>query len=272
VIELHELTKVYEGRTVVDRVSLEVARGELLVLLGSSGSGKTTTLKMVNRLIEPTSGSVRIAGEDTRALPGHELRRRIGYGFQRIGLFPHMSVFENVAVTPSLLGWDAARIAARVDALLTMMQLDPAAFRERAPRQLSGGEQQRVGIARALAASPEVLLLDEPFGALDPLTRDHLQQSLQRIRRALGLTVVFVTHDMVEALLLGDRIAVLREGVLVQIGAPAELLAHPVDAGVAELMATPRRQARMLDELLGDESALPPSEPASSGPSGEPRG
>ena len=250
-IELHELTKVYGERAVVDRVSLHVPSGELLVLLGSSGCGKTTTLKMINRLIEPSSGVVRVAGEDTRRLPGPELRRRIGYGFQQVGLFPHMSVAENVAVTPSLLGWDRARIDARVDTLLEMVQLDPATFRERAPSELSGGEQQRVGIARALAAEPEVLLLDEPFGALDPLTRDHLQQSLQRIRRDLALTVVFVTHDMVEALLLGDRIAVLREGALVRVGSPGELLAHPADDGVAELMATPRRQARIVDDLLG---------------------
>ena len=249
-IELRELTKIYGDRKVVDRVSLEVGANELLVLLGSSGCGKTTTLKMVNRLIEPTSGSVRIAGEDTRSLSGPALRRRIGYGFQQVGLFPHMTVAENVAVTPSLLGWEATRIRARVDDLLELVQLDPAAFRDRAPLGLSGGEQQRVGIARALAAEPDVLLLDEPFGALDPLTRDHLQQALQQICRDLALTVVFVTHDMVEALLLGDRIAVLREGALVQIGTPAELLARPADAGVAELMATPRRQARIVDELL----------------------
>jgi osmoprotectant transport system ATP-binding protein len=167
-----------------------------------------------------------------------------------------MSVAENVAVTPSLLGWERARIDSRVDTLLEMVQLEPGAFRDRTPSELSGGEQQRVGIARALAAEPEVLLLDEPFGALDPLTRDHLQQSLQRIRRDLSLTVVFVTHDMVEALLLGDRIAVLRAGALVQIGAPGELLSHPADEGVAELMATPMRQARIVDDLLGraDES------------------
>jgi osmoprotectant transport system ATP-binding protein len=249
-IELRELTKSYGDRSVVQRVSLDVGTNELLVLLGSSGCGKTTTLKMINRLIEPTSGSVRIAGEDTRMLSGPELRRRVGYGFQQVGLFPHMTVAENVAVTPSLLGWEAARIRARVDALLEMVQLEPASFRDRAPHGLSGGEQQRVGIARALAAEPEVLLLDEPFGALDPLTRDSLQQWLQRVRRELALTIVFVTHDMVEALLLGDRVAVLRDGVLVQIGTPAELLARPADAGVAALMATPRRQARALDALL----------------------
>jgi osmoprotectant transport system ATP-binding protein len=250
VIELRALTKTYEGRNVVDALDLDVAAGELLVLLGSSGCGKTTTLKMINRLIEPTSGSVRVAGEDTQGLEGHELRRRIGYGFQQVGLFPHMSVAENIAITPTLLGWDRAEIDARVDELLELMQLDPADFREREPARLSGGEQQRVGIARALAARPEVLLLDEPFGALDPLTRDHLQQQLQQIRRDLELTVVFVTHDMVEALLLGDRIAVLRDGALVQVGTPADLLARPADDGVAELMATPRRQAQVVDALL----------------------
>jgi osmoprotectant transport system ATP-binding protein len=258
-IELRDLTKSYRGAAregaretlAVDRLTLDVEAGQLLVLLGGSGCGKTTTLKMVNRLIEPTSGSVRIGGEDTRSLPGHELRRRIGYGFQQVGLFPHLTVGENVAVTPGLLGWTSSRIAARVDTLLEMVQLDPGVFRGRRPAELSGGEQQRVGIARAVAAEPDVLLLDEPFGALDPLTRDHLQQALQRIRRELHLTVMFVTHDMVEALLLGDRIAVIRAGALVQIGTPHELLASPADEGIAELMATPRRQARAVDELLG---------------------
>ncbi len=250
-IEVRDLSKRYDGRAVVDGVSFTVPEGELLVLLGGSGSGKTTTLKMINRLIEPSAGTVRIGGEDTRGLPGHVLRRRIGYGFQQVGLFPHLSVGENIAVTPSLLGWDPTRIRARVDALLEMVQLDPDLFRARDPAELSGGEQQRVGIARALAAEPALLLLDEPFGALDPLTRDHLQQSLQWIRRELALTVVFVTHDMVEALLLGDRIAVLREGRLVQLGTPAELLRNPADDGVAELMETPQRQARIVDDLLG---------------------
>ena len=255
-IELRDLTKTYPDGTggltrAVDELSLDVESGQLLVLLGSSGCGKTTTLKMVNRLIEPSSGSCRIAGQDTRSLPGHELRRRIGYGFQEVGLFPHMTVGENIGVTPRLLGWDPGRVRRRVAALLELVQLEPATFLERAPAELSGGQQQRVGIARALAAEPEVLLLDEPFGALDPLTRDHLQQALQRIRRELALTVMFVTHDMVEALLLGDRIAVMRAGALVQLGTPHELLAQPADAGVAELMATPRRQAEAVDALLG---------------------
>jgi osmoprotectant transport system ATP-binding protein len=250
VIELRSLCRRFGGRVAVDDLSLEVAEGELLMLVGASGSGKTTTLRLVNRLIEPTSGSVRIDGEDTSVLPGPELRRRIGYCFQRIGLFPHMTVAENVAITPTLLGWQRAAIERRVDELLTLVELPPDAFRARYPDALSGGQQQRVGLARALAARPALMLLDEPFGALDPLTRESLQASFQRIRRALGLTAIFVTHDVVEALRLGDRIAVLDAGRLVQVGAPAELLRAPADERVAALLRTPRRQIEALDALL----------------------
>ena len=248
-IALEQLTKRYGGNAVVDRLSLEVRRGELLVLLGGSGSGKTTTLKMINRLVEPSAGRVVIDGEDVTTVPPAALRRRIGYAFQQVGLFPHMSVAENVGITPALLGWDARRIAARVDDLLALVELDPATFRDRRPAELSGGQQQRVGVARALAAEPAVLLLDEPFGALDPLTRDRLQQSLAAIRSKIGVTIVFVTHDMVEALLLGDRIAVLREGRLVQLGTPTDLLRSPADAYVAELMETPLRHRRVVEAL-----------------------
>ena len=174
-IELHQLTKRYGGNAVVDGLSLTVARGELLVLLGGSGSGKTTTLKMINRLVEPSAGRVLLDGEDVTTVAPAALRRRIGYAFQQVGLFPHMSVAENVGITPALLGWDAARIAARVDDLLDLVDLDPAAFRDRRPAELSGGQQQRVGVARALAADPPVLLMDEPFGAVDPIARDRLQ-------------------------------------------------------------------------------------------------
>ena len=249
-IETKDLTKSYGRVTAVDRLSLTVADGELLVLLGGSGSGKTTTLKMINRLIEPSSGHVLIDGQRADAVEPHELRRRIGYVFQRIGLFPHMSVGENVAVTLSLDGRDSSRIASRVDELLELVELDPTLVRNRRPDELSGGEQQRVGVARALAASPRHMLLDEPFGALDPITRDRLQQSFLRIRRQLNLTVIFVTHDMVEALLVGDRIGVMHQGHLVQIGTPAALLQSPANDYVRQLMTTPRRQAELVDRLL----------------------
>jgi osmoprotectant transport system ATP-binding protein len=249
-IELERLSRRYGEALAVDDLSLRVARGELLVLLGGSGSGKTTTLKMVNRLIEPSAGCVRIDGRDTRELPPHALRRGIGYCFQQVGLFPHLSVARNVAITPQLLGWSSQRIAARVDELLELALLEPASFRDRRPDQLSGGEQQRVGLARALAAEPQVVLLDEPFGALDPLTRDHLQSWFLRLRRRVGFTAIFVTHDMVEALALGDRIAVLKQGRLAQVGTPSQLLNAPADDYVAELMATPRRQAAVVGRFL----------------------
>jgi osmoprotectant transport system ATP-binding protein len=248
-IELDHLSKRYGAHVAVADLSLTIGDGELLVLLGGSGCGKTTTLKMVNRLVEPTSGHVRVDGEDVAALPAHELRRRIGYAFQRVGLFPHLTVAENVAVTPSLLGWEAARITRRVDELLELVELDPAVIRERRPDELSGGQQQRVGVARALAAEPRLMLLDEPFGALDPLTRDRIQQSFQRIRARLGLTAIFVTHDMSEALLLGDRIAVMDAGRLLQVGTPRELLAAPADGIVRQMIETPQRQAAALDAL-----------------------
>ncbi|MBW2271335.1 MAG: ATP-binding cassette domain-containing protein [Deltaproteobacteria bacterium] len=250
-IELERLTKKYDSTVAVDDLTLDVARGELLVLLGGSGCGKTTTLKLINRLVEPSSGTVRIGGADTRALAGHELRRRIGYCFQEVGLFPHMTVGENVAITLDLLGWSVGEQEARVRELLSMLELEPSEFAARWPHELSGGQRQRVGIARALAAKPEILLLDEPFGALDPLTRDRLQQSFQRLRRELGVTGVFVTHDMVEALLLGDRIAVMQAGRLAQVGRPQELLREPANDGVAELMETPMRQTQQLEVLAG---------------------
>jgi len=250
VIEVEGLTRRYGDVVAVDAVDFEVAAGELLVLLGPSGCGKTTTLKMINRLVEPSAGRVRIDGRDTAELPGPELRRQVGYGFQQVGLFPHMTVAENVGITPRLLGWPTERVRARVEELLALVQLPAAAFGERAPHQLSGGQQQRVGLARALAAEPQVLLLDEPFGALDPLTRDHLQGELIELRDRLGVTVVFVTHDMTEALLLGDRIGVMEAGRLVQIGAPTELLRAPATEGVERLMDSPRRQAARVEALL----------------------
>jgi osmoprotectant transport system ATP-binding protein len=248
-LRLAELTKRFDGASVVDRLSLTVAPGERVVLLGGSGSGKTTTLKMINRLIEPDGGRVEIDGVDAATVAPHELRRRIGYCFQQVGLFPHLTVGENVAITPRLLGWSHERIAARVDELLALVELEPARYRDRRPAALSGGQQQRVGVARALAAAPSLLLLDEPFGALDPLTRDRLQQSFLAIATRLAVTVVFVTHDMVEALLIGDRIAVLQHGRLEQIGTPADLLARPATDYVRALLATPLRQIERLQTL-----------------------
>jgi osmoprotectant transport system ATP-binding protein len=250
VLRLIALRKRFGDTTVVDRLSLAVARGERLVLLGGSGSGKTTTLKMVNRLIEPDGGRVELEGVDVAALPAHVLRRRIGYCFQRVGLFPHMTVGENVGITPRLLGWPAARMAARIDELLDLVELEPARFRDRPPASLSGGQQQRVGVARALAASPSVLLLDEPFGALDPLTRARLQRSFVALARRLDLAAIFVTHDILEALAIADRIAVLNGGRLEQLDTPAVLLAQPATEYVRTLLATPLRGLAELEAAL----------------------
>lgn len=258
-IELRGLTKRFvsgspskPGVLAVDGVSFDVGPGELVVLVGGSGSGKTTTLRMVNRLIEPTEGTIRLSGEDARSIPAPVLRRQIGYVFQRIGLFPHLTVAENIAITPTLLGWSKPRIRARVDALLDLVELAPDVYRDRRPAELSGGEQQRVGVARALAAEPRIMLLDEPFGALDPATRETLQERFQSIRRQLGLTGIFVTHDMAEALMLGDRVGVMRAGRLVQIGTPVELLRNPADGEVRALIETPRRQAERVRQLLSE--------------------
>ncbi len=252
-IELIGVCRRWGDVVAVDDVSLRVAPGELVALVGGSGSGKTTTLKMVNRLIEPSDGIVRVAGRDVRSVPGPELRRGIGYCFQQIGLFPHLSVAENVAVVPALLGWSADRAQRRVAELLAWLEL-PLELADRAPSELSGGQQQRVGIARALAAGPELLLMDEPFGALDPITRDTLQQRFQEIRQTLGITTLFVTHDMAEALRLADRIAVLDGGRLVQLDTPRGLLRAPASDVVEQLLATPRRQAAAVDALLMEEA------------------
>ena len=250
-IELVRVGRRWGHVIAVEDVSLQIAPGELVALVGGSGSGKTTTLKMVNRLIEPSDGVVRVGGRDVRSVPGPELRRGIGYCFQQIGLFPHLSVEENVAVVPALLGWSAERTQRRVAELLTWLEL-PLELATRSPSELSGGQQQRVGIARALAAGPEVLLMDEPFGALDPVTRDTLQQRFHEIRQALGITTLFVTHDMAEALRLADRIAVLDGGRLVQVDTPRGLLRAPASDVVEQLLATPRRQAAAVDALLAD--------------------
>ncbi|MGY4403653.1 ATP-binding cassette domain-containing protein [Bradyrhizobium sp. USDA 3315] len=233
----------------VDDVSLDIAAGELLAIVGASGSGKSTLLRLTNRLLDPDSGRVMVEGEDVRDVDPVRLRRRMGYVFQSGGLFPHMCVVDNIAITPRLLGWPAAEIAARVDELLDLVRLDRSLHRDRLPHELSGGQQQRVGVARALAARPRIMLMDEPFGALDPLTRDTLGEDYRALHRKLGLTTVMVTHDMTEALLLADRIAVMRAGRVVAQGQAAEL-ANNNDPYVAELLRTPRRQAERLNALL----------------------
>jgi osmoprotectant transport system ATP-binding protein len=236
------------GRPALDGVSLQVERGEFLAVVGASGSGKTTLLRLVNRLADPSNGTVRIGGVDAANLDPVVLRRRVGYVFQEIGLFPHMTVAENIAITPRLLGWDRARMDGRIDELLGLVRLD-AQYRTRFPHQLSGGERQRVGVARALAAGPEMVLLDEPFAALDPLTREALGQDYRTLHDKLGLTTLMITHDMVEALELADRIAVLRAGTLIAQGTPAALIDHE-HPYVRELMQTPRRLARRVEALL----------------------
>ena len=248
--------KTFDGGRVVavDDVSLEVAEGEFLAIVGGSGSGKTTLLRLANRLIEADTGSITVEGEDVRNIDPILLRRRIGYVFQSGGLFPHLSVADNIGITPKLLGAPAAGIAARVDELLALVQLDGDAHRDRLPAALSGGQRQRVGVARALAATPRIVLMDEPFGALDPLTRDALGDDYRSLHRKLGLTSVMITHDMTEAILLADRIAVMRSGRLLAQGTPNEL-AQSGDAYVLELLRTPRRQVERLNALLPQSGA-----------------
>lgn len=245
-IEIREITKAYDGVCAVDDVSLTIESGEIVTVVGTSGSGKTTLLRMINRLVEPTSGAILIDGRDNRDLPGHELRRAIGYAIQGYGLFPHRTVAENIATVPKLLGWDRKRIDARVDELLALFHLEPAQFRARLPHELSGGQQQRIGVARALAAEPAVLLMDEPFGALDPIIRGKAQDDLIAIQRKFSTTIVLVTHGMEEAIRLGDRIAVMDKGRLLQFSKPADIIAHPATDFVAELVGSDDRAFRML--------------------------
>jgi osmoprotectant transport system ATP-binding protein len=235
-IELRQVEKSYGARRVVDRLSLSVARGELLVLMGASGSGKSTTLRMINRLVDLDAGSILFDGRDIRSYRVEELRRRIGYAIQSTGLFPHWTVARNVATVPQLLGWPPARIRDRVDELLQLLGLAPAEFRDRFPRELSGGQLQRVGVARALAGDPPVLLMDEPFGALDPVVRQALQRELAHIHRASAKTIVLVTHDVDEALSLATRVVLLDGGRLVQQGTPAQMLGQPASAAVREFL------------------------------------
>jgi len=245
-IEIDDLTKSYDGTVVVDHVTLTIQPHTICVVVGTSGSGKTTLMRMINKLVTPTSGTVRIDGQDIADIPAYELRRRIGYAIQGHGLFPHRTVGQNIATVPKLVGWDKARIARRVDELMELFQLDPGQFRDRLPHELSGGQQQRVGVARALAAEPNILLMDEPYGALDPVIRAKAQEDLLAIQRKFGTTVVLVTHDMEEAIHLGHTIAVMDEGKLLQCAAPAEIIANPATPFVAELIGTSERPFRLL--------------------------
>lgn len=241
-IEIRHLTKTYGGDvTAVSDVSLDVVGGELLVLIGGSGSGKTTTLRMVNRLIEPDSGSVSINGTDIREFDAVILRRNIGYVIQQIGLFSHMNVRDNIGLIPKIESWKKERIDARVHELLEMVDLPPETFAARYPRELSGGQQQRVGLARALVMNPSLFLMDEPFGALDPILRKQLQEEFLTIKNDIGRTIIFVTHDIDEAFKLGDRIGIMHDGELVQVGTPEELIFHPKTDSVAHLVEANRK-------------------------------
>ena len=240
-IRLENITKQYGGteEPAVNNLTMDVLRGEVLVLVGPSGCGKSTTLRVINRLIEPTSGKIYLDGEDVTDINPSALRRKIGYVIQQVGLFPHRTIAENIATVPKLLGWDKKRIDERVDELLELVSMDPATYRERYPKELSGGQAQRVGVARALAADPDVLLMDEPFGAIDPITRDRLQNEFLRLQQDLKKTIVFVTHDIDEAIKMGNKIAILREGSeIAQLDTPEAILAEPADDFVENFLGS----------------------------------
>jgi osmoprotectant transport system ATP-binding protein len=240
-IQLHELTKRFPGdqRPAVDRVTMDIPRGEFVVFVGPSGCGKTTTMKMINRLIEPTSGRIVLDGEDVTDVDPNRLRRHIGYVIQQIGLFPHVTIKDNVATVPNLLGWDKDRTRQRVDELLDVVGLDPDTYRDRYPKELSGGQRQRVGVARALAADPPVLLMDEPFGAIDPITRTRLQNEFLRLQSEMQKTIVFVTHDIDEAIKMGDRIAILKEhSEIAQFDTPESILTAPANDFVEDFVGS----------------------------------
>jgi len=255
-IQLENLTKAFEtpAGTVVaaDRITMEVADGEICVLLGPSGCGKTTTLKMINRLIEPTSGKIFINGKDTDRYDPVELRRTIGYVIQQIGLFPNMTVEENICVVPKLLGWDLAKARTRASELLATINLDPALFLKRYPKELSGGQQQRVGVARALAADPPVLLMDEPFGAIDPINREVIQDEFLKMHHRLRKTVMFVSHDIDEAVKMADKVAIFRAGKLEQFDSPDNILAHPGNSFIADFVGSDRTLKRLRLVRVGD--------------------
>lgn len=254
-IEFQSVSKMFKkcDCPAVNDVSFTVREGEFVTILGSSGCGKTTLLKMVNRLYEPDKGNIFLFGENIADMDTVKLRRRIGYVIQQVGLFPHMTIEENVAVVPKLLKWEKAQTEKRVDELLEMAGLEPGKYRKRYPSQLSGGQQQRVGLARALAGDPQIMLLDEPFGALDAITRTGLQDELQRLHKKMNKTFLFVTHDINEALKLGSRVIIMNEGTIRQYGTPEEIVRHPVDPFVEMLIRSARNQEKLWEELLQEE-------------------
>ncbi len=269
-IEFRGVSKTYPGsdRPVVDDLSFEILEGEICVLVGPSGCGKTTTMRMVNRLIEPTEGEILIDGEPNTQMSGTRLRRKIGYAIQQIGLFPHRTIAENIATVPSLLGWDKQRIRGRVDELLELVGLDPDEYRDRYPAELSGGQQQRVGVARAMAADPPIMLMDEPFGAVDPITRERLQDEFLNIQQDIKKTIVFVTHDIDEAIKIGDKIAILKQGgLLAQYDAPENILSDPNSEFVASFVGSDRILKRLSLTRVGDMQL----EPADNGTEDLPR-
>ncbi len=238
-IRLQQLTKTFpgQGKPAVEQLDMDIPAGEIVILVGPSGCGKTTTMRLINRLIEPTSGKIILEGEDVTKVNPDQLRRRIGYVIQQVGLFPHQTISDNIATVPRMLGWDEKRIRARVDELLSMVGLDPATYRSRYPKHLSGGQRQRAGVARALSADPPVMLIDEPFGAIDPITRDRLQNEFLRLQETIRKTIIFVTHDIDEAIKMGDRIAILREGSqIAQFDTPERILSAPADDFVADFI------------------------------------
>ncbi|MGO8082865.1 ABC transporter ATP-binding protein [Rhizobium leguminosarum] len=256
-IEIRNVTKRYGTATVVDNVSMNVEKGEITVIVGTSGSGKSTLMRMINRLVPITEGEIFVGGQNVMDVPVTELRRKIGYAIQGHGLFPHRTVAQNIATVPQLLDWDSARIAKRVEELLGLFNLDPATFADKYPHQLSGGQQQRVGVARALAAEPELLLMDEPFGALDPVIRGKAQDDLLAIQKQFGTTVILVTHDMDEAFHLGNQIAVMSEGRLLQCSTPEKILTEPADPFVQQLTGTSDRALKLMSLLPLKESMEP---------------
>ncbi|CDO18766.1 Putative proline/glycine betaine ABC transporter ATP-binding protein [Streptococcus gallolyticus] len=245
-IQFEHVNKVYGDKTVVNDINLTIENGEFITILGTSGSGKTTMLKMINKLIEPTSGTILFAGQDIEQMDSVSLRRQIGYVVQQIGLFPHMTVAENIATVPKLLGWDKERIENRVGELLDLVQLPAADYSERYPSELSGGQQQRIGVARALAADPDVMLFDEPFGAIDAITRNDLQEELQAIHQKLNQkTFVFITHDIYEAFKLGTRVVIMDNGTICQFDTPENIIKNPGNEFVQKLITTAQEQEKL---------------------------